>query len=97
LNEKEAIALLRECARAAMHRVVIVDLARSWPTLTGAWLLTRLTSRNPMTLADGVLSARRAYTLAEAGALAAQAGFPQARVRRHGPFHYSLVVILREA
>lgn len=97
LNEADAVALMCECARVATQRVVIVDLARSRLTLAGAWLLTRLTSRNRMTLSDGVQSARRAYTPAEAGMLAALAGFPQARVRRNGPFHYSLVMTTHEA
>jgi hypothetical protein len=94
LNEADAVTLLRECARVARQRVVIVDLARSRLTLIGAWLLTRLTSCNPMTRADGVQSARRAYTPAEALALAEQAGFADARVRRHGFFHFSISITL---
>lgn len=92
LNECDAVLLLRECARVARQRVAIVDLARSRLTLIGAWLLTRLTSRNAMTLADGVQSARRAWTPAEASALMAQAGLARARVRRHGPFHFSVEI-----
>ena len=92
LNEADAMAMMREGARVARQRVVIVDLARSRLTVIGAWLLTRLTSRNRMTLADGVQSARRAYTAAEAQAMARQAGFAQALARRHGLFHYSMVI-----
>lgn len=94
LDERDAVMLLRECARVARQRVVIVDLARSRHTLLGAWLLTRLTSRNAMTLADGVQSVRRAWTPAEASALVAQAGLSHARVRRHGPFHFSISIAL---
>lgn len=92
LDEGDAVLLLRECARVARQRVVIVDLARSRLTVMGAWLLTHLTSRNRMTLADGVQSSRRAYTPAEASALVARAGLSHARARRHGPFHFSVVM-----
>lgn len=92
LHDADAVLLLRECARVARQRVVIVDLARSRLTLVSAWLLTHLTSRNAMTLADGVQSARRAWTPTEASALVAQAGFAQAHVRRQGPFHFSISI-----
>jgi 2-polyprenyl-3-methyl-5-hydroxy-6-metoxy-1,4-benzoquinol methylase len=94
LNDEDAVLLLHECARVTRQRVVIVDLARSRLTLLGAWLLTRLTSRNAMTLADGVQSARRAWTPAEARAVVARAGMAQARVHRHGPFHFSITIAL---
>jgi ubiquinone/menaquinone biosynthesis C-methylase UbiE len=91
LDEPQAVALLVECARVARRRVVVFDLTRGYVTLAGAWLLTRATSRNRMTLADGVQSARRAYTLDEASALAVRAGLSTARIARHGPAHYSIV------
>jgi ubiquinone/menaquinone biosynthesis C-methylase UbiE len=91
LDEPLAVALLGECARVARRRVVALDLARGYLALTGAWLLTRITSRNRMTLADGVQSARRAYTPDEASALAARAGLSAARIARHGPAHFSIV------
>lgn len=94
LDEGDAVMLLRECARIARQRMVVVDLARSRLAVSSAWLLTRLTSRNRMTLADGVQSARRAYTPEEATKLAAQAGLPGAQVCRRRLFHYSLVVPL---
>lgn len=87
----EAIALLRECARVARRRVVVVDLARDPLTISGAWLLTRLTSRNRMTHADGVLSARRAYAHLELAALMDAAGLAGACVRQHGPARLSAV------
>jgi ubiquinone/menaquinone biosynthesis C-methylase UbiE len=92
LDPQRAIALLRECARAAKIRVVVIDLARSYVTLAGAWLLTHLTSRNRMTRADGVQSVRRAYTGHEARALAQSAGLAGARlcVRKHGPTRFSM-------
>jgi ubiquinone/menaquinone biosynthesis C-methylase UbiE len=86
-----AIALLRECARVARCRVVVIDLVRSYATLASAWLLTRLTSRNRMTRADGVQSVRRAYTADETLDLARQAGMGGARVKQHGLTHLSVV------
>jgi SAM-dependent methyltransferase len=91
LDPDHAVALLQECARVARRRVVAIDLNRGWLTIAGAWLLTRATSANRMTRADGVLSARRAYTPAEVRALAHRAGLARAQVRRHGPARLSLV------
>lgn len=88
----DAIALLREFARVAQLRVVCLDLTRRAGTLIGAWLLTRLTSRNRLTRADGVQSARRAYTPDEAADLARRAGWTNFDVRAHGPFRYSLTL-----
>ncbi|MCS6849493.1 MAG: methyltransferase domain-containing protein [Anaerolineae bacterium] len=92
LAPPNAIALLREFARVARLRVVCLDLTRSAGTLIGAWLLTRLTSRNRLTRADGVQSARRAYTPEEAADLARRAGWSDFEVRTHGPFRYSLTL-----
>jgi ubiquinone/menaquinone biosynthesis C-methylase UbiE len=91
LDPDDAAALLRECARAARRRVVVIDLARGPLTTSGAWLLTRLTSRNRMTREDGVLSARRAYAPREINVLAESAGLNGATVARHGPARWSLV------
>ncbi|GIV84386.1 MAG: hypothetical protein KatS3mg052_1393 [Candidatus Roseilinea sp.] len=93
LNPPEAIALLRELRRVARRQVVCLDLSRNVSALVGAWLLTRLTSRNRLTRADGVRSVRRAYTAAEAADLARQAGWAHFRTRLHGPFHYSLTLM----
>lgn len=92
LDEDGAVALLQDCARVARYGAVLCDLARSRWTVAGVWLLTRLTSRNRFTLADGVRSARRAYTPDEAIALARRAGLPNVVVRRHGPVRFSLIV-----
>jgi ubiquinone/menaquinone biosynthesis C-methylase UbiE len=91
LDPDDARSLLSECARVARRRVVVVDLARGRTAVAGAWLLTRLTSRNRLTRADGLLSARRAYTPNEVELLAARAGLFGAAVQRHGPARMSLV------
>jgi ubiquinone/menaquinone biosynthesis C-methylase UbiE len=90
LAPPQAARLLGECRRVARLRAVCIDLTRSPATLLGAWLLTRLTSRNRLTRADGVQSVRRAYTPQEAARLAQQAGWRDVSVQRHGPFRYSL-------
>ncbi|BCX05641.1 MAG: hypothetical protein KatS3mg053_3579 [Candidatus Roseilinea sp.] len=92
LDPPHAMALLSELGRVARLRVVCLDLARSAHTLIGAWLLTRLTSRNRLTRADGVLSVWRAYTPIEAADLARQSGWTNFEVRSHGPFRYSLTL-----
>lgn len=92
LDPCEAIALLRELRRVARLRVVCLDLSRNVSTLVGAWLLTRFTSRNRLTRADGVQSVRRAYRPAEAAELARQAGWADFRLCAHGPFRYSLTL-----
>jgi len=86
----EAAPLLRELARAARHAVVVCDLARSRRALWGARALA-LTQRSPVSRHDGPLSARRAYTVAEARALAGAAGLVGARVEADGPFRLRIV------
>ncbi len=93
LSPPEAITLLCELRRVARLRVVCLDLNRNAGTLVGAWLLTRLTSRNRLTRADGVQSVRRAYTAAEAADLARQAGWADFDIRLHGPFRYALTLM----
>ncbi len=88
-----AVNLLRECRRVARACAVFVDLSRGVRALVAAWLLTRLTSRNRLTRGDGVLSVRRAYTVAEAARLAGQAGWEHVQARQHGPFYYSLTLL----
>jgi ubiquinone/menaquinone biosynthesis C-methylase UbiE len=74
LDPPDAVAFLKEGRRVARKGVVVNDLVRSRFNWAGAWLLTRLATRNPLTRHDGPLSVRRAYTRAEAQALLASAG-----------------------
>jgi ubiquinone/menaquinone biosynthesis C-methylase UbiE len=91
LEPGQVSSLLHECARVARRRLVVLDLARNYIALAGAWLLTRATSRNRLTLADGMQSVRRAYTPEEAAALAEQAGLADAKITARNPFRYALV------
>lgn len=91
LQPEQAVMLFRECARVCRQGFAMVDFQRSYLGLAGSWLLTRLTSTNVFTRNDGVQSIRRAYTIAEARALLAEAGLPNAKVRSRTPIRYSIV------
>jgi hypothetical protein len=60
--------------RVARSGVVINDLRRSRLAFAGTAVAVLALSRGRYTRHDGILSARRAYTLAELDALAADAG-----------------------
>ena len=74
LEPHEAVGFVRELARVARLGVVINDLARGVLPWLGAWLVLHAMSRNELTLHDGPLSVRRAYTPSEAAALVRDAG-----------------------
>lgn len=80
LDPPDATRALREMRRVATRGVVINDLRRSRLSLAMTALPVLALSRSPVTRHDGILSARRAYTLAELDDLAADAGLrPVAR------------------
>lgn len=70
----QAVHLLRELMRVSRLGFVVNDIVRGWVGYGGAWLLTRVGSRSRVSWHDGPLSVRRAYTVAEMRALAAEAG-----------------------
>jgi ubiquinone/menaquinone biosynthesis C-methylase UbiE len=84
-----ARALLRELRRVARLGPVVCDLRRSPLAFGAAWLWSR-TSRNRLTRHDAPLSVRRAYTPAEALALAREAGWASPSVRRDPYFRMTL-------
>lgn len=74
LDPADAVTALGEMRRVARHGVVVNDLRRGLvPFLVTAATVLAL-SRGAYTRHDGVLSARRAYSLAELDDLAARAG-----------------------
>ena len=73
-----ALRLLQEMARVSRIGVVINDLERSRLAWLGAWLLTRVATRNAYTRHDAPLSVRRAYRPAEVAQMAARAGLVEA-------------------
>jgi SAM-dependent methyltransferase len=93
LDPDEAVAALREMRRVARLGVVINDLRRS-PFAFAVTAVTVLAlSRGRYTRHDGLLSGRRAYTLAELDHLAADAGLRP--VWRSAPFLPRVVTVYR--
>ena len=86
-----AVALLRELSRVARRGVIVNDLRRGRLAYWGARLLA-LGPWHAMARHDGPLSVLRAYTLAEAQALAAEAGLLRARVQAQPLFRMLIVV-----
>ena len=74
LEPVDAVAMLRELARVSRAGIVVNDLVRGRLGLLGAWLLSRLATRNRLSRHDAPLSARRAYSRAELRSLIADAG-----------------------
>lgn len=92
-DERDCIRVLREMRRVSRIGWIVNDLARSRPALLGARLLAATVWRtHPVTRHDGPLSVRRSFTPVELRALAAKAGFANARVQAHFPFRLALVV-----
>jgi ubiquinone/menaquinone biosynthesis C-methylase UbiE len=87
LEPSEAAAFVRELSRVARRGLVINDLARGRLYLAGAWLLTRLITRNRYTRHDALLSVRRAYTAAEARRILVDAGCEPVH-EAHAPFRH---------
>jgi ubiquinone/menaquinone biosynthesis C-methylase UbiE len=74
LDPADAVAMLDEMARVARVGIIVNDLVRGRLALIGAWLVTRLTTRNRYTRHDAPLSVRRAYSRAELRELLTAAG-----------------------
>lgn len=74
LDPDDAIAVLAEMRRVARIGVVVNDLRRGIVPLAMTAVSVALIGRSRVTRADGIASARRAYTLDELDALLAAAG-----------------------
>jgi SAM-dependent methyltransferase len=74
LEPADAVALLREMGRVARGGVVVNDLVRGRLFVLGAWLLSRVATRNRLSRYDAPLSVRRAYSRAELRAVLDEAG-----------------------
>lgn len=89
----EARKLIAELGRVARRAVVVNDLHRARRWWIGAWLLSRVATRNRYTRHDAPLSVRRAYTPAEIRHLAATAGLRETKRFRDRLGHrYALVL-----
>ncbi len=74
LDPGEAVAVLRELRRVARRGVVINDLRRGLLPLVGTALGVAAVGGSRVTRHDGMISARRAYTLEELDELIGEAG-----------------------
>jgi ubiquinone/menaquinone biosynthesis C-methylase UbiE len=81
-SEEEIVLLLKAWSRVARRGIMVSDLIRNPLAYHGIRLLTRLFTRNPMTLTDAPLSVRKAFTLEEWRDL-----FSQARIGEFQLFH----------
>lgn len=90
LDEAQAVALLGRMARATQRLVLVNDLVRGYTGLVLAHLATRLLTRSRVVHVDGPRSVEGAFTLAEASALAEQAGLKGATIARRWPARFLL-------
>ena len=87
---REAVEILQRLSRLSARAVLVSDLARSVTGILGVYLLTSTVFRNPMTKFDGRLSIRRAFSFAEMGRLALEAGWERFGHRRFLVTHQAL-------
>lgn len=87
----QAVRVLQEIDRVARHGFVVNDVVRSWDAYVGAWMDTRLSSRNRLARHDGPLSVLRSFTVAEFRAMIGAAGVRGVALRRHPVFRIALV------
>jgi SAM-dependent methyltransferase len=93
-SEAKIIELLKQWAKLARCGIVISDLVRHPVAYHGIRLLTKLTTRNIMTLTDAPLSVRRAFTFKEWRALLRQADIGSVEMFSVFPFRMAAVVSL---
>ncbi len=93
LDPPDAVRALGEMRRVARRGVVVNDLRRGRLAYAATAITVLGLTRGRYTRYDGLLSARRAYTLAELDELAASAGLR--RVRRSAPFLPRVVTVYR--
>ncbi len=90
LSTDEALVLLTRMGQATRRMVLVNDLLRSRVGYTAAWLGTRALSTSKVVHFDGPLSVEAAFTMAEARALADQAGLLGARMSWRWPWRFLL-------
>lgn len=78
LTDGDAVRLLRRMAEATARTVVVNDLCRGRFNLGLVKIASRILSRSYVVHHDGPASVRAAFTIAEAGELARQAGLTDA-------------------
>jgi SAM-dependent methyltransferase len=93
-SEAKIIDLLKQWAKLARRGIVISDLVRHPVAYHGIRLLTKLTTRNIMTLTDAPLSVRRAFTFKEWRELFRQADIGPVEMFSVFPFRMAAAVRL---
>jgi len=93
-SEAKILDLLKQWSKLARRAIVISDLVRHPCAYHGIRLLTRLTTRNVMTLSDAPLSVRRAFTLPEWRDLLRQAEIGPVEIFSVFPFRMAAVIRL---
>lgn len=88
-SESQIVALLRSWAKLARRGIVVGDLVRHPLAYYGIQALTRLATRNIMTLTDAPLSVRRSFTFAEWRELLRQADVGEVHVVPRLPYRMS--------
>ena len=96
-SEERVILLLRQWAAVARQGIIISDLIRHPLPYYGIRLLTRLLTRNVMTLTDAPLSVRRGFTLAEWKKLFDAAEVGAVEVHLAFPFRVLALITVRAA
>jgi hypothetical protein len=84
LTGASVIHLLQTCDRLARRAAIVADLRRSLIALPAYWCGARLLSFDPVTVADGMTSIRRGFSLREMSSLMARAGVEGRVDRRPG-------------
>jgi 2-polyprenyl-3-methyl-5-hydroxy-6-metoxy-1,4-benzoquinol methylase len=74
-DEKDAVRVLERCRQLSNKYVLVADLRRGLLATVGVYLVTALIFRDPMTRADGRISAARAFSFGELRTLAERAGW----------------------
>ena len=87
----DGVTVLREIDRVAHSAFVVNDIVRSWAAYAGAWLDTRLLTRNRLSRHDGPVSVLRSFTAGELREMAAAAGIRNVILDRHPVFRAALV------
>lgn len=90
-SRADAITILSEMKRLSRVGLLVNELNRSWVGAWTAWLYTRLTTRNPMTLFDSPLSVLRAFTIKELRTMALEAGIENPILKRQPMFRLVLI------
>jgi 2-polyprenyl-3-methyl-5-hydroxy-6-metoxy-1,4-benzoquinol methylase len=85
LDEPDVIALLKKMRTANPRLILVNDLERSRFNYLAVWVASRLFSRSRVVHADGPISIRGAFTVAEMKAMAEAAGLTGATVRTRFP------------